>query len=139
MKKKILFLGLILAAAFVLFTSCDPMAMAERMLNSYTITGYKYGSGLTAELKCDFSKALGMGTYDLTIKRVPFETMVHNEAGVMKIKGLFEKELALSKRSIINTSLTGKSQGSIADEKFRISKDKEVVIEGFTFDLSSLM
>jgi len=121
MKKKILVLGLILTAAFVLFTSCDPMSIAEGVLKDYEIKS----DNTNATLSVSYSKFLSMGGYVLKIA-----TPYSSETGAMKIKGLFEKKLVLSNRKKGGTSLT--------NLELKIT-NKKVTIDGHTFDLSPIM
>lgn len=103
MKKKILVLGLILAAAFVLFTSCEGM-LSVLPGESFTISSNEttlYGPSATLRIT-NYNKVLGMGFYNFN------GVGVISREGIIKVnKILRQVELKEKSGSTETISISG--------------------------------
>ena len=123
MKKKILVLGLILAAAFVLFTSCEGM-LSVLPGESFTIGSNEttlYGPSATLRIT-NYNKVLGMGFYDFNGNGLV------SRHGIIKVNKILRKvELKEKSGSTEEISIKNKTIkiGNIAKE--------------YTFDISKLL
>lgn len=123
MKKKILVLGLILAAAFVLFTSCEGM-LSVLPGENFTISSNEttlYTPSATLRIT-NYNKVLGMGFYDFNGNGLV------SRHGIIKVNKILRKvELKEKSGSTEEISIKNKTIkiGNIAKE--------------YTFDISKLL
>ena len=124
MKKKILVLGLILAAAFVLFTSCEGM-LSVLPGESFTISSNEttlYSTPQATLRITNYNKVLGMGFYDFNGNGLV------SRHGIIKVNKILRKvELKEKSGSTEEISIKNKTIkiGNIAKE--------------YTFDISKLL